>query len=301
MYRHVLYPPHHRGGIHAIVRIHEISARVPNRVVGKKTVCYHGIQSLLSVNFDDAFAFLVLPHYHLYLFSIPLQGDIGSACTRVYISFHIPHLTIIDGAILQESNLPVTGLLVPPVRGEQHLMTFLHGADTTYSESTFCIPFNEVEHLCIPWQRFEMQHHVKPAIFLCLSWFVKFNSFGPHYGEAPVPDPQTRSTEKAEIVTGIVRPLPHCQEHAGHRVLQLHTCHINGYMEETVTIARAIFRHRAVPHRHLLRTYCCKLHCCSKPQQANQSCRAAPHESGYHCKNHHFHLELKVRNYILFI
>ena len=202
----------------------------------------------MIANLHRAHTILILADGDLQFLITVAEHHLGLARLGVYIALLIrPELAVVDGAILQEGNLPVA-LLVAPIRGQHLLPALFHRLDALKLEGPLSVALDEVEHLRTLGQRWKMEHHIGLEVLACLELFVEFDTVGLNHRKALVTHLQIGVFRKPEPVAFIVRTLLHGDIH--HRLvgLQLHLRQVQRQIEESVAIAGAILNRGLLPH-----------------------------------------------------
>ena len=159
----------------------------------------------------------------------------------------VPEHAVVDGAIVEEGNLPVA-LSVAPVGREELLPAPLHRLDALNLESTLAVALNEVERLDALGQRREVERHIATTVLVCLQVLVEFNAVGRGDGIAIIAHLQIGVARKLEPEVGIVRPLMCGDIHHRLVVLQLDLRYVKGEVEEPVAVTSSKLRSGLLPH-----------------------------------------------------
>ena len=101
-------------------------------------------------------------------------------------------------------------------------------------------------------QRREVKRHIALVVLIRLKVFVEFYAVGRGDGIAVLAHLQIGISGKLEPEVGIVRPLLCGDIHHGLVVLQLHLRHVEGEIEESVTVTGSILDGGLVPHDYFL-------------------------------------------------
>ena len=252
---HILEPAHDGDGIRLVACIDKVLAQVLCGIVGQETTSHHGVRSLLIANLYRTRSFLVFADSNFQFVVAVGEHHLGFARLGVHVALLIrPELTVVDGTILQEGNLPITSLIVAPIRGEELFPALLDRFDAFDLEGAPAVALNEVEHLRALRQRWEVKGHLALATLVHKGVFVELDVVSRDDGVTLVSHFQISVANKLEPLAKLFRIRTFPGSDIDHRlvVLQLHLLHIEQQVKESVAIACSILSSGLFPHRYIL-------------------------------------------------
>ena len=252
MLGHILEPADDSDGIHLVVGIHKACAGILRGIIGQEAAGNHGVGGFLITNLYRARTFFILADDNLQLVAAIRHDDGTLARLGVQVTLLvIPELAVVDGAVVEESYLPVA-LVVAPIGRDDLLPALLDRFDALDLESTVAIAFDKVECLRTLRQCREVECHIPLAVLVCQKVLVEFYTVGRRDGVALLTYLQIGIASKLEPEVGMVRPLLRSDIHYGLVVLQLHLRHVEGEIEESVAVAVSILCGGLLPHDFFL-------------------------------------------------
>jgi len=157
--RHISEPSHNNSRIGLVMSILQTCGLIFLRIIQKDGSGNERIFCFLAVDAHRALAMLRLVDVDSQV-ALAIGKDERVLVALLILLLVLPATAVVDGEIIIESYLPITGRIVAPKRGEELFDTGIDALDAKYLEVLFAVTFQEVKLSGLLGERCEMENHI---------------------------------------------------------------------------------------------------------------------------------------------